>query len=44
MKEHHINRLPVIDEGRLVGIVSISDVSHRMPQSVTGGVVDSIKS
>jgi CBS domain-containing protein len=44
MKEHHVTRLPVIDEGRLVGIISISDISHRMPQSVTGDVVDSIKS
>ncbi|MCC3762050.1 CBS domain-containing protein [Glycomyces sp. TRM65418] len=44
MKEHQINRVPVIDEGRLVGIISIRDVSLRMPQSVTGDVVDSIKS
>jgi len=44
MKEHQINRIPVIDEGRLVGIISIADVSHRMPQSVTGDVVDAIRS
>jgi CBS domain-containing protein len=44
MKEHQINRLPVIDEGRLVGIISIRDISHRMPQSVTGDVIDAIKS
>jgi CBS domain-containing protein len=44
MKEHQVNRLPVIDSGRLVGIISLGDVSHRMPQSVTGGLVDSIKS
>jgi CBS domain-containing protein len=44
MKEHQINRLPVIDEGRLVGIISIRDISHRMPQSVTGDLIDTIKS
>ncbi|HEX2143369.1 MAG TPA: CBS domain-containing protein [Glycomyces sp.] len=44
MKEHQVNRVPVIDEGRLVGIISIQDVSHRMPGSVTGDLVDSIKS
>lgn len=44
MKEHQVNRIPVIDEGRLVGIIALSDVSQRMPESVTGGVVGSIKS
>ncbi|MEV3935741.1 CBS domain-containing protein [Glycomyces sp. NPDC049804] len=44
MKEHQINRLPVIDNGRLVGIISIMDVAHHMPESVTGSLVDAIKS
>ena len=44
MKEHQINRLPVIDKGRLVGIISLGDIAHHMPQSVTGELVDSIKS
>lgn len=44
MKEHQINRLPVIDQGRLVGIISIGDIATRMPESVTGDVVGSIKS
>ncbi|SDD18474.1 CBS domain-containing protein [Glycomyces harbinensis] len=44
MKEHQIHRLPVIDEGRLVGIIALADISHRMPESVTGGLVESIRS
>ena len=43
MKEHQVNRLPVIDEGRLVGIIALADVSRRMPESVTGGLVESIR-
>ena len=43
MKEHQIHRLPVIDEGRLVGIIALADISHRMPESVTGGLVGSIR-
>ena len=43
MKEHQISRIPVIDEGRLVGIIALSDVSHRMPESVTGELVESIR-
>lgn len=44
MKEHQINRLPVLDQGRLVGIISLGDVAHHVPKSVTGELVDSIKS
>jgi len=44
MKEHQISRLPVIDQGRLVGIISLGDVAHRMPESVTGDLAGSIKS
>lgn len=44
MKEHQVNRLPVIDEGRLVGIISLADVSQGMPESVTGSLVESIRS
>ncbi|GAA1669828.1 CBS domain-containing protein [Glycomyces endophyticus] len=44
MKEHQVNRIPVIDGQRLVGIISLQDVSHRMPESVTGGLVESIRS
>jgi CBS domain-containing protein len=44
MKEHQINRIPVLEDGRLVGIIALSDISHRMPESVTGGLVESIRS
>ncbi|MFC3495208.1 CBS domain-containing protein [Glycomyces rhizosphaerae] len=44
MKEHQINRLPVLDQGRLVGIISLGDIAHHLPQSVTGELVDRIKS
>ncbi|GAA2285120.1 CBS domain-containing protein [Glycomyces scopariae] len=44
MKEHQVHRIPVIDEGRLVGIIALADVSHRMPEAVTGGLVESIRS
>ncbi|MEU6250000.1 CBS domain-containing protein [Glycomyces sp. NPDC047010] len=44
MKEHQIHRIPVIDQGRLVGIIALADVSHGMPESVTGGLVESIRS
>ena len=43
MKEHQINRLPVIENRRLVGIITISDIANRMPESATGDVVSSIK-
>ncbi len=44
MKEHQVNRLPVIENGRLVGIISLQDISHRVPEAVTGELVESIRS
>ncbi|WP_335985679.1 CBS domain-containing protein [Glycomyces sp. MUSA5-2] len=44
MKEHQIHRIPVIDQGRLVGIIALADLSHGMPESVTGELVESIRS
>ncbi|WP_227995758.1 CBS domain-containing protein [Glycomyces albidus] len=44
MKEHQVNRVPVIDNGRLVGMIALADISHRMPESVTGELVESIRS
>jgi CBS domain-containing protein len=44
MKEHQVHRVPVLESGRLVGIIALWDVSHRMPEAVTGGLVESIRS
>src|SRR5215470_7783160 len=39
MREKAIRRLPVVQDGRLVGIVSLGDLAvHRDPQSVLGGI------
>jgi len=35
MKEHRIRRLPVLDEGRLVGIITIGDVKEASPSDAT---------
>jgi CBS domain-containing protein len=39
MREKAIRRLPVVEDGRLVGIVSLGDLAvDREPQSVLGGI------
>lgn len=35
MKESHIRRLPVVDQGRLVGIVTLGDVREAQPSDAT---------
>jgi acetoin utilization protein AcuB len=35
MKDNHIRRLPVLDEGRLVGIITIGDVREASPSDAT---------
>lgn len=35
MKESNIRRLPVLDKGKLVGIVTLSDLNHAAPSSAT---------
>ena len=35
MKESHIRRLPVVDHGKLVGIVTIGDVREASPSDAT---------
>ncbi|GAB3223533.1 CBS domain-containing protein [Glycomyces halotolerans] len=42
MKEHQIHRVPVIDEGRLVGIIALADVARRMSEDKVGDLVESI--
>lgn len=35
MKEHGVRRLPVVDHGRLVGIITIGDVREASPSDAT---------
>lgn len=35
MQEHAIRRLPVVDEGRLVGIITLNDVRGALPSEAT---------
>ncbi|MGZ9587015.1 CBS domain-containing protein [Paenibacillus marinisediminis] len=37
MAEHQVRRLPVIDNGHLVGVVSLGDLAIRTPQSHEAG-------
>ncbi|WP_100446196.1 CBS domain-containing protein [Glycomyces xiaoerkulensis] len=42
MREHQVHRVPVIDEGRLVGIIALADVARKLPEDRVGEVVESI--
>lgn len=42
MREHQIRRLPVLEDRRLVGIVSQADVALAMSPETTGTTVESI--
>jgi CBS domain-containing protein len=45
MEQHQIRRLPVINEDkRMVGILSLGDVSHTAPRQVSGEVLQSVSS
>jgi CBS domain-containing protein len=45
MEKQKIRRLPVIDENkRLVGMLSLGDISHVAAQGVTAGVVKAVSS
>lgn len=35
MKENNIRRLPVMNHGKLVGIITLSDLNHAMPSAAT---------
>jgi len=42
MKEHKIRRLPVIDDQRLVGMVSIADLANNIEDDQMGELVETI--
>jgi len=45
MEQHAIRRLPVInDDKRMVGILSLGDVSHTAPHELSGEVLRSVSS
>ncbi len=45
MEQHEVRRLPVInDDKRMVGILSLGDISHSAPRQVSGEVLQSVSS
>jgi len=42
MAEHKVRRAPVVDGQRLVGIVSLADVAHALPNPQVGDVVEAL--
>ncbi|MGI5255954.1 CBS domain-containing protein [Streptomyces angustmyceticus] len=42
MEEHRIRRLPVIDDHRLVGMISEADLARHLPEEKVGEFVESV--
>jgi CBS domain-containing protein len=42
MAQHQVRRLPVVDDGQLVGVVAQADVAHEAKDKVVGQVVEEI--
>ena len=42
MARHQVRRLPVVENGRLVGIVTQADIAHREKEKKTGELVEAI--
>ena len=42
MKDHKVRRLPVIDEQRLVGVVSVADLAANIEDADLGDLVEAI--
>ncbi len=44
MMDHRIKRMPVIEEGQLVGMISEADLAKNLPEEKLGALVEAIKS
>jgi CBS domain-containing protein len=44
MMDHKVMRLPVIEEGQLVGMISEADLAKNLPEDKLGSLVEAIKS
>jgi signal-transduction protein with cAMP-binding, CBS, and nucleotidyltransferase domain len=42
MARHQVRRLPVVENGRLVGIVAQADIALSEHQKTTGGLLEAI--
>lgn len=42
MSEQQIRRVPVVDDGRVIGMISQADVARALPEPVVGGIVSSV--
>jgi len=42
MKQHQVRRVPVIEDHRLVGIISQADIALTAPSKQTGRIVEQI--
>jgi CBS domain-containing protein len=42
MQEHQIRRLPVIDNNRVVGMISEADLARHLPEQAVGQFVEAI--
>ena len=42
MAQHQVRRLPVVDDGRLVGVVAQADVAHEAKEKAVGQLVEEI--
>ena len=42
MAQHQVRRLPVVDDGQLVGVVATADVAHEAKEKDLGHVVEEI--
>ncbi|ATD70197.1 MULTISPECIES: CBS domain-containing protein [Gordonia] len=42
MEEHQIRRVPVLEEHRLVGMISEADIARHLPENAVGSFVEAI--
>ncbi|HEY9369705.1 CBS domain-containing protein [Streptomyces sp.] len=42
MQDHRIRRVPVIDDHRLIGMISEADLARRLPEERVGRFVEEI--